>query len=60
MTDYVITVKVKIADSELGERGIGDAVQAQLEGTEFGRQMWKLGTYMDAEVTKVRATHERA
>lgn len=59
MTTYIVTIKVRIEHSELGEKGVGDAVEEALDNSDFGKKMWKLGTYADAYVKKVKAIHER-
>lgn len=50
---HVVTVKLIIENPELDALGTANAIEDAMIG-EFGKRMWKIGTYADQRVTKVK------
>lgn len=50
---HVVTVKLTIENPELDALGTAKAIEDAMTG-EFGKKMWKIGTFADQRVTKVK------
>lgn len=51
--NLIVTVKLRIEDTSLTEAQLASAVEDAMTGT-FGASMWRLGSFMDGYVSKVR------
>lgn len=50
---YTITIKVKLLEVTKEPTHLKGYIEDAMIG-EFAQRMWKLGTYWDAEVTKIK------